>query len=67
MLFNYGHSPSFGYEKECAWRMDEGWERREDEGRRFLNCRFFVEENFTTTPGVFKHLGLIFKSTHRSI
>lgn len=31
MLFNYGHSPSFGYEKECAWRMDEGWERR-DEG-----------------------------------
>lgn len=34
MLFNYGQSPSFGYEKECAWRMDEGWERQEDEGRR---------------------------------
>lgn len=32
-------------------------------GGEFLNCRFFVEENFTTTPGVFKHLGLIFKST----
>lgn len=32
-------------------------------GGEFLNCRLFVEENFTTTPGVFKHLGLIFKST----
>lgn len=41
----------------------KGGRDRKMRGGEFLNCRFFVEENFTSTPGVFKHLGLIFKST----
>lgn len=50
MLPNYGHPPpppvSFKDEEECMRRMDEGWERREDEGRRILN---FVKGIFLFT------------------
>lgn len=45
----------------------KGGRDRKMRGGEFLNCRFFVEENFTTTQGVFKHLALIFKSTSTQI